>query len=235
MTNQRTLTEATPLELDGILSGLDWATEWPQNLQDFLAQNPGTRLPAKPSGRNINHQMVAIFARNLGRGFTRDQLTKIGEVLGRTGGDAIQWANKTERLGIKLDKTSGGALGYGFAELTFSDKYLAMSQDNTTEAGRDASVARTRRLLQDMADGKFEKGHKDPRLPLSDENLVMQPYEINRSYRDRYIFDDNGLPKVPNPAKFIEDPEAYYSRADLRLIYEALKNRFEYGIGLEES
>lgn len=171
--------------------------------------------------------MVAIFAANLGKGFTRDQLTQIGEKLGRTGGDAIQWANKTERLGIRLDKTSGGALGYGFAELTFSDKYLTMSQDHTTEEGREASLARTRRLLRAMADGKFEKGHKDPRLALTDENLVMQPYEINRSYRDRYIFDDNGLPRVPNPAKFIEDPESYYSKADLRLIYESLKNRFE--------
>lgn len=234
MTNTRTLTEATPLELEAILKDLDWATEWPQTLQDFLAQNPDAKYPEKPTAKNISHQIVAIFASNLGRGFTRDQITKIGEVLGRTGGDPIQWANKIERNGIKLDKTKGRPVGYGFAELTFSDKWLAMSQDHTTKAGRDASVTRIRGLLQEMADGKFEKGHRDPRLPLSDENLVMQPQEINRSYRDHYIFDHNGLPKVPNPAKFIEDPEHYYSKADLRLIYEALKNRFEHGIGLEE-
>ena len=227
MTNKRTIAEATPIELEAILSDLEWTDQWPQNFRDFLAQNPTVDLPSAPSKRSISHQIIAIFASNLGKGFTRAHLIQIGEKLGRTGGDAIQWANKIERRGVKLDKTSAGALGYGFAELTFSPKYLTMSQDLTTKEGRKDSVERIRNLLRDMAEGAFEKGHRDPRLALTDDNLVMQPYEINRSYRDRYIFDENGLPKVPNPDKFAEDPTAYYGEEDLRLIYETLRARFE--------
>jgi len=226
--NNRILQKASDSQFATILTGFTKATAWPQGLQDFIAANPRVKLPVKPSDRNISHQVIALFASNLGLAFDRAQLTAIGEKLGRTSGDSIQWANKIERVGIKLDKTPEKTPAYGFAVLTFSDKYLHSSQDLTTKVGRQDSVSRLRKLFDAMAKGKFEKGHKDPRLPLSDSNLVMQPYEINRSYRDRYIFDDNGLPTVPNPLKFAEDPSAYYSdEADLKLIYEALKARFE--------
>lgn len=228
MTKTRTITEATASELDSVLAGLSWATEWPKPLADFLTKYPAVLLPAKPSARSISHQVIAIFAANLGIGFNREQLTRIGEKLGRTTGDVIQWANKIERQGIKLDKTPVKSPGYGFSKLTFSDKYLHSSIDTTTATGIQSSKKRVRNLFLGMADGKFEKGHKDPRLPLTDSNLVMQPQEINRSYRDRYIFDDNGLPKAPNPAKFAEDPTLFYDdEADLRALFETLKKRYE--------
>lgn len=223
----RTIREATAAELQAILKDLSWATEWPKALSKFLQKHSAIRLPAKPSARSISHQVIAIFAANLGLGFNREQLTAIGAKLDRTSGDAIQWANKIERIGLRLDKTPAKTPGYGFYDLSFSSKYLHSSQDTTTDAGRKSSADRVRELFEGMAKGKFEKGHKDPRLPLADGNLVMQPYEINRSYRDRYIFDDNGLPKVPNPLKFVEDPESYYSDTDLRLIYAALRERFD--------
>jgi len=228
--NNRILQKASDSQFATILAGFTKATAWPKGLQDFIAANPRVKLPAKPSKRSISQQVIALFASNLGLAFDRAQLTAFGEKIDpdRVGGDSIQWANKIERVGIKLDKTPEKKPSYGFADLTFSDKYLHSSQDLTTEVGRQDSVSRSRKLFAAMAKGKFEKGHKDPRLPLSDDNLVMQPYEINRSYRDRYIFDDNGLPTVPNPLKFAEDPSAYYSdEADLKLVYEALKARFE--------
>lgn len=214
--------------MEKILDGLTLRSEWPQVLKDFLVQYPDSTLRAKPSVKNIGHQVIAIFADNLGLAFKRDHLRLIGEKLGKSAGsDPIQWANKIEQVGLKLDKSPGRSPGYGFQDLTFSDKYLNSRNDLTTDEGRASSVVRSRRLFQEMADGAYEKGHKDPRLPLSDGNLVMQPQEINRSYRDRYIFDDNGLPTVPNPLKFAEDPKDYYSdEADRRTIYEALKAEF---------
>jgi len=226
--NNRILQKVTDAQFAAVLAGFTKATSWPQGLQKFIAKNPTVKLPSKPSDRNISHQIIALFAANVGLAFDRSHLTAIGEKLGRTSGDSIQWANKIERVGIKLDKTPEKSPAYGFAALTFSDKYLHSAQDLTTDAGRDASVSRSRRLFESMSKGKFERGHKDPRKPLTDDNLVMQPYEINRSYRDRYIFDDNGLPTVPNPIKFVLDPSSYYEdEADLRMIYDALKLRFE--------
>lgn len=224
----RTIREATTEEVDSLLANLSWATEWPEALQDFLALNPTVKLPTNPSDRNISHQIVAIFAANLGKGFSRQQLTRIGEVFGRTSGDAIQWANKIERVGIKLDKTAAKSPSYGFSELTFSAKYLSSGQDLTTKDGRQSSEDRLRSYFADLSTGKFERGHKDPNLPLADGNLVMQPQEINRSYRDRFLFDDNGLPKAPNPVKLIEDPTAYYdSRAYIEAVAKGLADWLE--------
>ncbi len=224
----RIVRDVTDLEMEAILKDLTLVTSWPQGLQDFLLQHPDCRLPSKPSAKNIGHQVISIFASNLGLAFKREHLRLIGEKLGKSAGsDPIQWANKIEQVGLRLDKSPGRSPGYGFQDLCFSDKYLASRTDLTTEVGRNDSVARSRRLFQEMADGAYEKGHRDPRLPLSDGNLVMQPQEINRSYKDRYIFDDNGLPTVPNPVKFAEDPTVYYSdEADRRIIYEALSKEF---------
>jgi len=219
----RTIREATPSEVEAILDSLTWATEWPEVLKDFLALHPEVKLPHNPSDRNIGQQMVAIFAANLGIGFNRSHLTSFGEALGRSTGDAIQWANKTEQVGIKLDKTSRKAPAYGFAELTFKDRFLKNRFDLTSTEGRAQSEVKNRLYLKELSEGPYERGHKDPTLPLSDDNLVMQPQEINRSYRDRYIFDDNGLPKAPNPFKLIEDPTAYYdSRAHIEALAKGL-------------
>jgi len=219
----RTIREATTAEVDAILAGLTWATEWPDALKNFLALHPEVNLPHNPSGRSISQQVVAIFAANLGKGFNREHLTRIGKAFSRISGDAIQWANKIERVGIKLDKTPTKAPAYGFAELTFSSKYLLMAQNLTTPEGRRSSEERLRAYFADLSTGKFEQGHRDPNRALADDNLVMQPQEINRSYRDRYIFDENGLPKVPNPVKFVEDPTAYYdSRAYIEAVAKGL-------------
>jgi len=230
--NNRTIRKVTAAELQTILSTLSLASVWPQNVKDFIAANPAvsSKLKDKPSVKNIQHQMIAIFAENLGIGFTREDIVLIGNKLGRTKGDHIQWANKIEQSGLVLDKTDGGAggKGYGFCELTFTDRYLTTHHDLTTDDGRAASEKRLRLLFKDMSEGKFEKGHKDPRKPLTDDNCVMQPYLINRPYRNRYIFDDNGLPSVPNPIEFVKDPSSYYEdEEDLRFIYEGLKARFE--------
>ena len=215
--------EATASEVDTLIQGLSWAKLWPENLKQFLAQNPTVNLPAKPSSRSMQQQIIAIFAANLGLGFNREQLTRIGAALGRTEGDAIQWANKIERVGLKLHKTGTKLPAYGLQELLFSPKYLSSGQDLTTEAGRKGSEDRLRVYFADLSTGKFERGHRDPNLPLADENLVMQPQEINRSYRDRFLFDANGLPKAPNPVKFIGDPTAYYdSRAYIEMVAKGL-------------
>lgn len=219
----RMIREATSIELTELLDGLSWAKEWPQPLRDLIALHSEITLPKAPSARSISHQIIAIFAANLGIGFNRQQLTLIGERLGRTEGDSIQWANKIERQGIKLDKTPVKTPGYGFYDLTFSDRYLTSSQDLTTDDGRKKSEAKNRRYFELLSKGAFEKGHRDPNLPLADGNLVMQPQEINRSYRDRYIFDENGLPKAPNPFRLIEDPSAYYgNRSYIELVAQGL-------------
>lgn len=230
--NNRTIRKVTAAELQTILSTLTLASAWPQNVKDFIAANPPVLsvLNDAPSVKNIQHQMITIFAQNLGLGFTREDIVLIGNKLGRTKGDHIQWANKIEAFGLALDKGRGNGRGkcYGFAGLTFTDRYLTTHHDLTTDEGRVASEKRLRLLFKDMSEGNFEKGHKDPRKPLSDDNLVMQPYLINRPYRNRYIFDDNGLPAAPNPIEFVNDPSSYYKdEADLRLIYEGLKARFE--------
>lgn len=232
--NNRTIRKVTAAELQTILSTLALASAWPQNVKDFIAANPPVLsvLGDAPSVKNIQHQMIVIFAQNLGLGFTREDIVLIGNKLGKTdkAHDHIQWANKIEQTGIALDKGRGNGRGkcYGFAELSFTDRYLTTHHDLTTEEGRAASEKRIRLLFKDMSEGSFERGHKDPRKPLTDDNSVMQPYLINRPYRDRYIFDDNGLPMAPNPLEFVKNPSAYYEdEADLRLIYEGLKARFE--------
>lgn len=55
----------------------------------------------------------------------------------------------------------------------------------------------------------------------------MQPQEINRSYRDTHIFDDNGLPAKLNPDVFAANPLRFYNKKDLQLILEGIKKVLE--------
>lgn len=50
----------------------------------------------------------------------------------------------------------------------------------------------------------------------------MQPSSINRSHKDRDIYD-NRMPKVPNPEQFAKNPGSYYSKEDLKTIYDGIK------------
>lgn len=209
-------------EFVNILKKIEPSKEWPTEIKEILKEHPEIKLRDIP-GKSMRNQVICIFASNQGVGFNRGHLQRIGEKLGVTTGDAIQWANKINRVGINIHKA--GTLRerfYGFERIEFIDKYLRSNEDLSTDLGRKKSEERIRKLFADYSSQSFERGHKDPRKPLEDNNLVMQPYEINRSYRDKYIFDDNGMPKVPNPEQLVRNPLIFYDREDLKYIYEGL-------------
>lgn len=219
----------TDKEFQKILKKAKIVTKWPKEISDFLKKYPDVRFPSAPSKTVAKHQMLNILFSIKGKGLNREMLERIGRKLGFHGGDSIQWVNKLEQNGLKLSKAgSGKNIYYGIVSLQYTDKYLKTKINTTTSKGKEESEKKMRKFFHDLGNDDYEIGHKDPRLPLSDSNMVMQPSEINRSYRDNYIFDKNGLPRVPNPDVFEKDPKKFYpSKEDRRKIFEVLKKEFD--------
>lgn len=79
-----------------------------------------------------------------------------------------------------------------------------------------------------LADGEFERGHRDPRKPLTADNFVWQPHESNATYRDTCIFDGRGLPVIPTLVHMLDALRRYYTEAEMielaRDIIDAVAN-----------
>lgn len=169
---------------EGILSTHAMQSEWTHELQEFLASHPNIMLPDNPSNK-LRHQAICLLALHKGIGFNRSQLTAIFDKLGIRTNDSIQAVNKLPQLGLNINK-AGTARSpyYGFAELAYNDRYIRTRVDSTTRQERNISETDSRRFFSELSREPYEAGHKDPRLPLSGSNLIMQPVSINRPFRD---------------------------------------------------
>jgi len=70
---------------------------------------------------------------------------------------------------------------------------------------------------------KLQKSHKDPRKPLSGNNIIPQCQKCNRAYRNFWIFDDKGRVRgIANPLIIKKCDKDIKKK-----IYELLKKEYE--------
>lgn len=172
--------------------------------------------------RTARFQILNFLYAHRGYAYSRIQLDKIQKVLcdsEKLSTDVIQSVNKTDQNGMaRFAFTWSGKQWYCIPVIAFTDEKMNIRHTNI-DSDIDAATATQRRKFFAWANGQFERGHKDPRKPLNDSNLVMQPADINGSRRDRYIFDDDGLPYAHNPVFCLRNPNELikmYPNADDR-------------------
>lgn len=182
---------------------------------------------------SVSFQILNFMSYRPHLAFNRGQLEMIQFKLAeKISNDVIQVVNKTDQRGLeRFYFNYAGKTYYGLPELTYTDRHLGKRRLLVSNDELASDEDRVRKTFQRFATQEYEIGHRDPRMPLTPENTVMQPAEINRSYRDNYIFDGNGMPKAPNPDKFAEDPTQFYSEDDLIKLYRSLEARYGSNVG----
>jgi len=71
----------------------------------------------------------------------------------------------------------------------------------------------------------LEKGHIDPNKPAVLENIIPQCRICNRTYKDNFVYDENGYIKAINNPNFVMKSETDIKV--LKKLYELLKKKFE--------
>ena len=208
-------------QLDSISSYSDW-------FEDFKTQKKltpdfgyGGVLTAR-SKRTARFQLINFLYGHREFAYSRTQFDLIQHQLcdeKNISTDVIQAVNKTDQNGMaRFSFSWNGKQWYCLPVIAFTDEKLNIRKTNIN-SDVDASTESQRKKYLSWANGQFERGHKDPRKPLDDENLVMQPADINGSRRDRYIFDDDGLPYSHNPDFCLKNP------SELMKMYPDIEDR----------
>jgi hypothetical protein len=212
----------TAADLNILLSGNLNYSDWHADIRKFINENPDLKFPGKGSNA---YKMVNVLAHYPQFAFTRQDLDKIAQKLGIQSDDIIQAVNKTTQWGLKRwSKRIKQVTHYALPTIEFERKHTRTTYSSLdSEAKKDAET-QAREYFRALAEEpSYELGHKDPRQPLGPDNFVMQPSSINRPHKDKYIFDSNGLPKAINPERLAKNPEQFYSKEDVRLMYEGFK------------
>jgi hypothetical protein len=69
----------------------------------------------------------------------------------------------------------------------------------------------------------LQKGHIDPNKPEVLENIIPQCQICNQTYKDNFVYDENGYIKAINNENFVLRSKIEV----LKKIYELLKKKFE--------
>lgn len=221
--------------LNRILSRKKPYTRWNIKIRELHKEHHEVPYGKKATERMIKtprFQVLNFLASYNEYSFSRDQLTRIQNALVEKefrSLDVIQVINKTDQNGMNFFSYKWkNKTWYSLAKIEFCTKRLIRTGKLTNYNEKEQAA---KQLWHDFACGSFEKGHKDPRKPLTDDNVVPQPQEINRSYRDTYIFDDCGLPICPTPNHILNSPNVlskYWSKEE----YIAIRAKLDevYGI-----
>lgn len=164
-------------------------------------------------------QLANFLADHPDTAYSRSQLDRIQRVLlgasGRIATDVIQAVNKSDQNGLaRASFKWDGLVWYCLPFVEYDGNRIATRGKVSKADANQSGDATMRAYYQSLADGKFEQGHRDPRKPLTAENFVWQPHEINATYRDTRIFDGRGLPVVPTPAHMLDVLKKYYTREE---------------------
>lgn len=202
-------------------------TEYPEDFVAFAAEND-IPLVALSSMRG---QALALMAQPDVRGqkhIGRAETDQFFKNIDMKTSDAIQQFNKA--TGFARMKLRGlYCLKYPFeADRVDIDKRKGsgITTEKETEVNTIKEWFKKNILAPDASE--WQVGHLDPTIPdFSDENLAYQP-PIQGKYRDRFKFDKNFVKMWPVAEKeLIPKFDKYYTEKEQRLIFEALKKKFE--------
>ena len=136
--------------------------------------------------------------------------------------DVIQVVNKSGQWGLAhqsftLEEHPKSVRFYG---LRSPFTYLSSARELNTlhrldPADREAGVAAAKAYHQetflDVPADKWDQGHANPN---DTGATIWQPGSYQRSRRDRFIFDEHGLPLAPTVSELTSNVNKYYSREE---------------------
>ena len=224
--------------LKKLLEGKEPYVEWDEKFLKFNKDNPDSKLNTKLTPdlvRSSRFQILNFMAEYSEYAFSRDQLIMIENALvdEKKSRDIIQLVNKTDQFGLKRYYfTEKGVTYYSIPRFVFTYKRLITRNENYSKKSYAVKEESSIQFWSELANGPFEKGHKDPRKPLTDENMVPQPAELNRTLKDHYICDNKGFPALPTPEHIMKYIIKYYSLEEMQELHtdlgrhlESLKNK----------
>lgn len=141
--------------------------------------------------------------------------------------DSIQAVNKIEQWGLKRGEAKGKYwVPYPYQ---LGIKHLLRCELPDIE-NRDDKINAIKKDIQtdyiNVANDKWQLGHKNPENPTSElNNIVLQP-PIQQKYRDNYIFIDT-LTKIPTPKLLIKNNFEPFTESQQLELFKALKKKFE--------
>ena len=200
---------------------------YPPDLAAFATEHK-LKLPGLTS---LKGQALALLSQPEVRGqhhVSREQATKFFQNLGMTTPDSIQPFNKG--FGLKEIKVKGKiCLAYPFE----CDTVDIQKRVGATISGDRDTIINTikdwwRKNLVDVPNSEWQVGHLDPTIPdASEANLAFQP-PLQAKTRDRFKWDCWFHKMWPTAEKeLIPNFDKYYTEAEQRMMYEALKKKFE--------
>jgi hypothetical protein len=201
---------------------------YPDELREFAKGND-IELPAITGNRG---QALALMSQPEVRGqFYIDR--KTAEIFFKNinmySADVIQAFNKT--TGIKrIDAKGKYCLKYPFE----ADKIdIDKRKDANISGDKNQYINAVKEWYKinvvDVPNEKWEIGHLDPTIgDSSEKNLAYQP-PIQGRYRDRFKFCKSFIKMWPTAKELVSKNKIddYYTNAEQRIIYEALKKKFE--------
>jgi hypothetical protein len=200
---------------------------YPADLVDFAKENNLSLLPLS----SMRGQALALMSQPEVRGqkhLGRDEAVKFFKNIGMETSDAIQQFNKA--LGLKRLKMRGYyCLQYPFeADTVDLDKRKGASISGDKDSAVNSLKAWWKKILFDVPNEEWQIGHLDPTInDPTEKNLAYQP-PIQGKYRDSFKFDSFFNKMWPTAEKeLIPNMNEYYTEKEQRMIYEALKQKFE--------
>ena len=158
----------------------------------------------------------------------REEAVQFFKNIGMETQDAIQQFNKA--FGLKKMKIKRGfyCLQYPFeTDMTDIDKRKGVSISGDRNTAINSIKEWWKKNLLDIPNEEWQIGHLDPTIDdASEKNLAYQP-PIQGKYRDRFKFDSFFLKMWPTASELVPKVNEYYTEKEQRLLYEALKKKFD--------
>lgn len=184
-----------------------------------------------PKIKSRKGQAIALLTKkeNLNKYIDRENLTKFFNNQNMKSSDPIQCINKTDQWGLvgKTEEKKYYTIPYPFQ---YTDLHIKKRKFNKISGDKDEMIDNTKKYLMenyiDIANDKWQKGHKNPDIDdNSEENLVYQP-PIQGKFRNRFKFDSIGLLKIPTSSELIENFDIYYTIEEQQNISNNLNKKF---------
>ena len=201
--------------------------EYPSDLVDNAAEHK----IALPPLTTMRGQALALMSQPEVRGqkhIRREEAVKFFKNIGMDTDDAIQQFNKATGLKRMEIKRGYYCLQYPFyCDTTDIDKRKGVSISGDKNSYINTIKDWWKKNLVDVPNEEWQIGHLDPTVDDSSEkNLAYQP-PIQGKYRDRFKFDAFFIKMWPSASELVPKMNEFYTDKEQRIIYEALKQKYE--------
>ena len=216
---------------------------WEQLTKEFNnseAQRMGVKLPRQD---RQNGQVLLYYWQNRGKILLKKDISKVVyERMGLPGGDLQAVRHLAKQNGFNIlqegaqyngkELKRGEYVFIGFdtvneywsvkrrdeSDLDFSKLKKKFKNTCATCGAKEGS--RHRDTNQAV---KLEKGHMDPALPMTNDNIIPQCSHCNKVYKDNFVFGLTGFVKKPT----VEGVKNTLNNKEKKKLYLQLKKEFE--------